>query len=47
MSRLELLAVMYSIERMCEQDDFAGVKKVVGKIIKEAESQSRKNKRED
>ena len=38
MTKLELLTVMYSIERLCEKKDFEGVEKVVKKIIQEAEN---------
>ena len=38
MTKLELLTVMYSIERMCEKKDYEGVEQVVKKIIREAEN---------
>ena len=38
MTRLELLGILYSLDRMCEKKDFEGVEIVVKKLIDEAES---------
>ena len=44
MSRLELLALLYSLNRMCKKKDYEGVEEVVNKLIDEAESQKRVSK---
>ena len=44
MSRLELLALLYSLDRMCKKKDYEGVEEVVAKLIDEAESQKKGNK---
>ena len=41
MTRLELLGILYSIERMCEKKDYEGVELVVKKMISEAEIEKR------
>jgi len=46
MNRLELLALLYSLNRMCKQKDFEGVEEVVTKLLEEAESE-KKNQKKD
>ena len=43
LSRLELLALLYSLDRMCKKKDYEGVEEVVTKLIDEAESQRKSN----
>ena len=47
MNRLELLALLYSINRMCKKKDFEGVEEVVTKLIEEAESDKKSKKEHD
>ena len=37
LKRLELLTLLYSLDRMCKMKDFEGIAEVVEKLIKEAE----------
>ena len=45
-NRLGLLALLYSLERMCEQKDFEGMQKVVTKLLAEAESEKKSEKKD-
>ena len=44
MDRIALLALLYSLDRMCKQKDYEGVEEVVTKLLEEAESE-KKNER--
>ena len=45
MNRLELLALLYSLDRMCKQKDYEGVEEVITKLLEEAESEKRSEKK--
>ena len=47
MTRLELLGILYSLERMCEKKDYEGVELVVKKMIDEAETEKKPRKKSD
>lgn len=39
MNRLGLLTLLYSLERLCDKEDFEGVTVVIKKLVAEAESE--------
>ena len=43
MNRLELLALLYSLDRMCKQKDYEGVEEVITKLLEEAQSEKKKD----
>jgi len=45
MNRLELQALLYSLDRMCKTKDYEGIKEVVEKLLEEAESEKKAEKK--
>ena len=43
MNRLELLSLFLSLDRLCEKDDFEGVKVIVKELLSETRKQNTAN----
>ena len=46
MNRLELLGMLYFLDRLCEQKDLEGIHKVVTRMLEEAENEKKGEKKD-